>query len=93
VPLPGGGTREVTLEEALQQQTFQKALKGDRKAQREVLKWIRKREAWLAKNASARSASSASCCGRLCGERTLDIIDEGYDIACLLRGTEMTRMG
>jgi hypothetical protein len=51
--LPGGGTREITLEEALQQQTFQKALKGDRKAQREVLKWIRKREDWLAKNAPA----------------------------------------
>jgi len=36
VSLPSGGTREITLEEALQQQTFQKALKGDRKAQREV---------------------------------------------------------
>ena len=53
VPLPSGGTREITSEEALQQQTFQKALKGDRKAQREVLKWVRKREDWLAKNAPA----------------------------------------
>ena len=53
VSLPSGGTREITSEEALQQQTFQKALKGDRKAQRDVLKWIRKREAWLAKNAPA----------------------------------------
>jgi hypothetical protein len=50
VPLPGGGTREITLEEALQQQTFQKALKGDRKAQRVVLEWIRKNEAWKAKH-------------------------------------------
>jgi uncharacterized protein DUF5681 len=53
VSLPGGGTREITLEEALQQQTFQKALKGDRKAQREVVKWVRKRDDWLAKNAPA----------------------------------------
>jgi hypothetical protein len=48
-----GVTRGITLEEALQQQTFQKALKGERKAQREVLKWVRKREDWLAKNAPA----------------------------------------
>jgi len=53
VSLPSGGTREITLEEALQQQTFQKALKGDRTAQRQVLKWIRKRADWLAKNAPA----------------------------------------
>ena len=53
VSLPGGGTREITLEEALQQQTFQKALKGDRMAQREVMKWIRKRADWLAKNVPA----------------------------------------
>src|SRR6516164_7351650 len=46
-----GVTRGITLEEALQQQTFQKALKGDRKAQRDVLKWIRKNEAWKAKHA------------------------------------------
>ena len=44
------GTREITVEEALQQQTYQRALGGDRMAVREVMKWIMKRDAWLAKN-------------------------------------------
>jgi hypothetical protein len=44
------GTREITLEEALQQQTYQRALAGVRMAVREVLKWIMKRDAWFAKN-------------------------------------------
>jgi len=46
-----GGTREITLEEALQRQTYQDALAGKRMAMREVVKWIIKREAWLAKHA------------------------------------------
>jgi Family of unknown function (DUF5681) len=46
-----GGTREITMEEALQQRTYRDALAGKRMAQREVLKWIVKREAWLAKHA------------------------------------------
>jgi hypothetical protein len=45
-----GGTREITMEEALQQRTYRDALAGKRIAQREVLKWIMKREAWLAKH-------------------------------------------
>ena len=45
------GTREITMEEALQRRTYQDALDGKAMAQREVLKWIMKREAWLAKNA------------------------------------------
>lgn len=45
------GAREITMEEALQQQTYQRALKDDRTAMREVVKWIIKREAWLAKHA------------------------------------------
>jgi hypothetical protein len=49
------GTREITIEEALQQQTYQRALNGDRMAARDVLKWIRKRDAWLAKNAPTAS--------------------------------------
>ena len=49
------GTREITMEEALQQQTYQRALAGVRMAVREVLKWIMKREAWLTKHASAAS--------------------------------------
>src|SRR5215831_16716782 len=44
-----GITRELTVEEALQQRTLQDALKGKRVPQREVLKWILKREAWLLK--------------------------------------------
>lgn len=46
-----GGTREITVEEALQQRTLQEAFAGKRMAQREVLKWIQKHEAWLAKHA------------------------------------------
>jgi hypothetical protein len=45
------GTREITVEEALQQQTYQRALNGDRMAVRDVLKLIMKRDAWFAKNA------------------------------------------
>ena len=45
-----GGTREITMEEALQQRTYQDALEGKRPAMREVLRWIKKREAWLAEH-------------------------------------------
>jgi hypothetical protein len=45
-----GGTREITMEEALQQRTYRDALAGKRMAQREVVKWIMKREAWLAQH-------------------------------------------
>jgi hypothetical protein len=41
--------REITMEEALQQRTYRDAVAGKRMAQREVVKWIMKREAWLAK--------------------------------------------
>ena len=44
------GTREITMEEALQQRTYQDALEGKRPAMREVLRWIKKREAWLAEH-------------------------------------------
>ena len=44
------GTREISVEEALQQRTYQDALAGKRMAMREVVKWIIKREAWLEKN-------------------------------------------
>jgi hypothetical protein len=43
------GTREITVEEALQRRTYQDALDGKGMAQRKVLKWIAKREAWLVK--------------------------------------------
>jgi hypothetical protein len=45
-----GGAREITMEEALQQRTYQDALEGRRPAMREVLRWIKKREAWLAEH-------------------------------------------
>jgi hypothetical protein len=44
------GTREITVEEALQQRTYRDALAGKGMAQREVVKWIMKREAWLAEH-------------------------------------------
>jgi Family of unknown function (DUF5681) len=43
-----GQPREVSMEEALQHRTYQDAIAGKRMAQREVLNWIRKREAWIA---------------------------------------------
>ncbi len=45
------GTRELTMEEALEQRIYQDALAGKRMAMREVAKWIIKRQAWLAKHA------------------------------------------
>lgn len=44
-----GVRREITMEEALQDRTYQDALAGKRMARREVLKWIERREAWMAK--------------------------------------------
>ena len=43
-----GKSREVTIEEALWHKTYQNAIAGDRSAQREVLKMIKKREKYLA---------------------------------------------
>jgi hypothetical protein len=45
-----GGTREITMEEALLQRTYQDALEGKRPAMREVLRWVKKRESWLAEH-------------------------------------------
>lgn len=45
----GGVERELTVDEALQIQTYQAALKGSRMAVRAVLKMIEKREAALSK--------------------------------------------
>lgn len=46
-----GVTREITMEEALQQRTYRDAVAGKRMAQRQVVSWLIKREAWLAKHA------------------------------------------
>ena len=43
-----GKPREISVEEALQQHTLQQALEGNRSAQREVLKWIIKRDKYHA---------------------------------------------
>lgn len=48
-----GVERELTVDEALQLQTYQAALKGSKMAVRSVLKMIEKREAALAKSAPA----------------------------------------
>ena len=45
-----GIERTVELKEALQQRTYQDALKGKPMAMREVAKWILKRDAWLTKH-------------------------------------------
>ena len=44
------GSREISVEEALQHRTYQDALAGKSMAIREVVKWMIKREAWLAKH-------------------------------------------
>jgi hypothetical protein len=46
-----GIAREITVKEALEQRTYNDALAGNSMAQREVLKWIVKREAWIEKQA------------------------------------------
>src|SRR5512139_2959522 len=51
---PDGITREITTKEALQWRIYQDALAGNPRAIRQVLKWIKKREAWLAKHRPVR---------------------------------------
>ena len=46
-----------SIEEALQLKTYQEALKGKSMAIREVLRWILKRETWIAKNRPATKRS------------------------------------
>lgn len=45
-----GEAKDHGIEEALQLRTYQEALKGKSMAIREVLRWILKRETWIAKN-------------------------------------------
>ena len=52
----GGVPREVTVDEALQHQTYQNAIAGNRPARREVLKMIAKREKAITEKAPRRSA-------------------------------------
>src|SRR5216683_5056540 len=46
-----GIVREIGLEEALQQRTYQDALAGNVMAKRQVVKWIMQHDAWLEKHA------------------------------------------
>jgi hypothetical protein len=80
------GTREITMEEALQQQTYQRALAGVRMAVREVLKWIAVRDEWLVRHgpkawppAITRQKSHASkiARSRQCGCRSPAARDRG----------------
>jgi hypothetical protein len=57
----GNGTREITIVEALQQQTYQRALAGEPMAAREVLKWIKEREAWLMDHGPKASPPAITC--------------------------------
>jgi hypothetical protein len=52
-----GVPRDISVEEALHHRTYRDGLAGKRMAIREVLKWIFKREEWLAKNQPARKPS------------------------------------
>jgi Family of unknown function (DUF5681) len=49
-----GKARELTVEEALQQRTYQDALAGSRAARRQVLQMIARREAWHSMRAPKR---------------------------------------
>jgi hypothetical protein len=51
----GGVERQLTVDEALELQTYQAALKGSRMAVRKVLKMIEKREKAIAEKASRRT--------------------------------------
>ncbi len=53
----GGVPREVTVDEALQHRTYQAAIKGERPAQRQVMKMIVAREKALAAQSSRRPRS------------------------------------
>jgi hypothetical protein len=76
-----GGTREITMEEALQQRTYQDALAGKGMAMREVVKWIIKREAWLAKHTPEASRPTAT--------RHISPDPDNADAALLLLGIAM----
>ncbi len=56
---PDGIIREITTKEALQLRIYQDALAGKPKAFRQVLKWMQKRDAWLAKRRPVRVVSAS----------------------------------
>ena len=69
------GTREITIEEGLQQRTYQDALAGKRMAMREVVKWMIKTRG-LVREACTQSISAGNHAthlarSRQCGCRSL----------------------
>ncbi len=54
-----GIPQEVSVDEALQHRTYEKAIAGDNAAQKEVLKWIVRREEWLQAHQRTKPASRA----------------------------------
>lgn len=56
-----GVPRQITMEEALQHRTYQDAVNGNRVAQREVLKWIAKRDKYYASNSKPKPQKPSSC--------------------------------
>lgn len=55
-----GAPREITMEEALQHRTYQDALSGNQSAQREVLRWIQKRDKYYASNSKRKPPKQSS---------------------------------
>ena len=55
-----GRPRDITMEEALQHRTYQDAVKGNRPALREVLKWIDRREKYYASNSKRKPPKPSS---------------------------------
>jgi hypothetical protein len=56
-----GIAREMTVKEALQQRIYQDAIAGKGMAQREVLRWIAKRDAWQQKHSPKASLPAITC--------------------------------
>lgn len=73
----GGVERELTIDEALQLQTYRAALKGSRMAIRAVLKMIEKRELALAKK-NQKMGSPGMC--RIQTEWSTDNADEALNL-------------
>jgi hypothetical protein len=73
-----GIAREIGLEEALQQRTYQDALAGNAMAQRQVVKWIMKHDAWNEKHARKPSHPIAT--------RRITLDPDNADTALVLLG-------
>jgi Family of unknown function (DUF5681) len=73
-----GMERTVELKEALQQRTYQDAIKGKPMAMREVVKWIKERDAWRTKHERQASPPAVT--------RHISPDPENADAALLLLG-------